>query len=185
MGIDNKVQVAQIVAVANDNVIGYKNTIPWRSKVDLNFFKQATMGFPLVMGRKTYESLPGSLKGRVVYIVTRDKHYQPEKIKADGVHVTHSVREAIDAAKSWAIVAGVKVVWICGGADIYKAALPFTDMIVKTTVDLDVFGDTYYPTLDEWDWYPQAPAETVKDGDLTLTFERFGKNRRENKFFNK
>ncbi len=181
MAVQNKIRIAHIVATAKDNVIGDKNTIPWRSKVDLAFFKKATMGFPIIMGRKTYDSIPGKLLGRSIFVVTRDKKWKPEVRKGDCVEVHHSIDSALETATSWAICHGMKIVWIAGGADIYKATLPHVDMIMRTSVDIEVYGDTHYPELNEWDWYPQAEPEVEMDGDLKLTFERWGRNRRLNK----
>lgn len=171
MSLLKQITVAHIVATANDNVIGCKGGIPWHSKKDMQFFKKATLGFPVIMGKATYESLPVVLEGRVLFILTRNKSWLPSRKKADGVFVCHSVNEAVERAKEWAAINGKKMVWIAGGGEIYRETLPMVDMVMRTKVHVDIFGDTHYPELNEMEWCDKLPPEHVKDGYVDLTFE--------------
>lgn len=131
-----------IWAQAHRGVIGRDNTIPWRIPEDMAYFKDVTTGHPVIMGRRTWDSLPPRfrpLAGRRNIVVTRDRDWS-----ADGVEVTHSVDEAL-------ALAGPGETWVIGGGEIYAAALPRADRVAVTEVDLDVEGDAYAPALGpEW-----------------------------------
>jgi|SRR5690606_20282330 len=132
--------VTIIVAASENNVIGKDNNLLWHLPNDLKFFKQTTLGRPLVMGRKTFESLDGPLPKRRNIVVTRQSAYS-----AEGVEVAHSIEEALAGC------AGEEEVFIGGGAEIYKQALPLVDRIYLTRVHTVVEGDSYFVELgDEW-----------------------------------
>lgn len=130
-----------IVAAAENNAIGKDNDLLWHLPNDLKFFKQKTSGRSLIMGRKTFESLDGPLPKRRNLIVTRQSNYQ-----ASGAEVVHSLPEAL------ALCAGEEEVFIGGGAEIYKQALPFVDRIYLTRVHTHIQGDSYFVDLDEQEW---------------------------------
>ena len=132
--------VALVAAIARGGVIGRDGGIPWHIPEDVARFKALTTGHAVVMGRKTWESLPERfrpLPGRRNVVVTRDSSWN-----ASGAERAGSVEEALEALRD------VERVFVIGGAEIYAAALPYADELVLTEVDLDVDGDTFFP---EWD----------------------------------
>ncbi|MBO6784027.1 MAG: type 3 dihydrofolate reductase [Alphaproteobacteria bacterium] len=143
-----------IVAVADNGVIGRDGGLPWRLPGDLAHFKATTMGKPIVMGRKTWESLGRPLPGRDNIVVTRDPAYV-----ADGA----AVAADLDAALAAAGDAGE--VMIIGGAEIYALALPRADRIHLTRVHASPEGDTHFPDLDLDRWREVAREDHDADGD--------------------
>jgi len=141
-------RISMIVAVAENGVIGKDNDLPWRLSSDLKYFKQVTGGKPVLMGRKTWESLPRRpLPNRPNIVITRDTTYE-----ADGAHVVASVEDAI--AKAGALLStgeGDEAV-IMGGAQIYKAGYAFADRLYYTQVHANVEGDTYFDEVDLSEW---------------------------------
>jgi dihydrofolate reductase len=133
--------ISLIVAMANNGVIGRDNRLPWRLPADLAHFKRVTMGKPMIMGRKTWESLPGLLPGRRHIVVTRDQAYQ-----AEGCTLVHSLDQALAAAGE------VPEVMIVGGGTIYKESLPRADRLYLTQVDLEAEGDAHFPKIDFSQW---------------------------------
>ena len=133
---------AIVVAAAENNVIGKDNGLIWHLPADLRHFKQLTMGHPILMGRKTYESIGKPLPGRTSVIVTYQEDYA-----ADGCLVAHSLQEAIEQAKALD-----ETIYIIGGAEIYKQALPLTDVIYLTRLHHTFDGDVSFPELDENEW---------------------------------
>jgi len=168
------IKVKHIVACDVNNAIGKENTIPWRSKLDMAFFKETTMGYPLVMGRKTYESLPGALKGRHLFVITRDKDWSSGTPKGESVFIFHSVEEALDAAKTCAKELNKDTVWIIGGEQIYRETLPFTDEVYQTTICIIVKEpDAFYPLLSDSEWKERQPVREVEDGRVAVYFRSF------------
>ncbi|GAB3204444.1 dihydrofolate reductase [Pontibacter aydingkolensis] len=156
-----------IVATAENNVIGKDNQLIWHLPADLKHFKQLTMGHPILMGRKTYESIGKPLPGRTSIIITRQKDFE-----AEGCIVAHSVQEAIEKAKELD-----EQVCIIGGAEIYKQALPLTDCIELTKIHHSFDGDTFFPEINEKDWEVVAeekhePDEKNKYSYTFLTLKR-------------
>ena len=135
--------ISQIVAVANNNVIGKDNDLIWRLPADLKHFKNITMGHCMLMGRKNFESIGRPLPGRTTIIVTRNKDY-----KVDGCHTVFSIEEGIDLAKSL----NETELMIIGGGQIYEQSLPSTSKIYFTAVHETFEGDTSYPTLSSDKW---------------------------------
>lgn len=132
-----------IVAVADNGVIGREGGLPWRLSEDLRRFKQRTLGRPVVMGRKTWESLGKPLPGRTNIVITRRGNYQ---VDVSGVIVARDLDAAIAAAGD------VDEVMIIGGAEIYALALPRADLLELTQVHAIVEGDTVFPALPSADW---------------------------------
>ncbi len=139
--------VAIVVAVANNGVIGRGNALPWDLPDDLQHFKRTTMGRPIIMGRKTFESIGRPLPGRLNIILTRDSAWQ-----APGVSVATSMQQAIDIAEDQALIDGADSVVVIGGAEIYRQALPITSRVFLTRVHGDVQGDAFFDLdqLVEW-----------------------------------
>ncbi|MBU6261802.1 MAG: dihydrofolate reductase [Bacteroidetes bacterium] len=136
--------VSLIVAAGNNNAIGKDNQLLWHLPKDLQFFKQTTWAMPVVMGRKTFESLGGKpLNGRINIIITRQTNWSHE-----GVVVVHSLADAIFYAKE----SDYKEVFIAGGGEIYAQALPKANKIFLTRVDATIDGDTFFPEIDSSDW---------------------------------
>lgn len=139
-----------IAAVARNGVIGRDNRLPWKLSEDLKRFKALTMGHPLIMGRKTWESLPGILPGRPHIVVSRNPDY-----RAEGATVVHSLPAAITAAGS---MAGGDEVFVIGGAELYAQALAIADRLQLTEIDADFEGDAHFP-----DWDRSLWRETARD----------------------
>ena len=130
-----------IVAMSNNRVIGRDNTIPWHLPADLRHFKQTTLGKPILMGRKTFESIGRPLPERRNIVMTRDNSYT-----APGCTVVHSIDAALQAA------AGSDEVVVIGGAEFYRQVLPQVDTIYLTQIHADLEGDTFFPALDDEHW---------------------------------
>ncbi len=135
-----------VVAVAKNGVIGRAGGLPWRLPADLRRFRARTMGRPLVMGRRTFESIGRPLPGRETIVLTRDDAFAPA-----GVHVAHSLATVLRLADERARAMGVDEAIVAGGADVYAALLPFATEMHVTEVDLEPDGDVQFPKLDaEW-----------------------------------
>ncbi|MEL7040681.1 MAG: dihydrofolate reductase [Pseudomonadota bacterium] len=139
------IQLCLIVARARNGVIGKDGDLPWRLSDDLKHFKSTTRGCPLIMGRKTWESLPKRpLPGRDCLVLSRDGSYA-----APGARVFTQIQPAIETAKALARAAGKESVFVSGGSTIYATALPYADRLYITEVDIDVSGDAWFPDFDE------------------------------------
>jgi dihydrofolate reductase len=134
-------RVEIVVARADNGVIGAGGGLPWRLPADLRHFKAVTSGAPMIMGRKTFASLPGLLPGRRHIVLTRDPDWQ-----AEGAEVAHSLDEAL-------ALAGGDRVSVIGGADIFALFLPLTDRIHLTEVHVAPDGDTFMPAPDPAVWH--------------------------------
>lgn len=138
--------VAMIVAVAKNNVIGKDNQLPWHIPEDLKWFKENTMGKPIIMGRKTFQSLGRLLPGRTHIVISGNDAFHH-----DGVHRAASLEEAISLGERVATETGAKEIMVIGGGTIYEQALARADRIYRTLVDLEPEGDAYFPALtSEW-----------------------------------
>jgi len=136
--------VSLIVAAGTNNAIGKDNQLLWHLPKDLQFFKQTTWAMPVVMGRKTFESLGGKpLNGRVNIIITRQKDWSHE-----GVVVVHSLADALFFAKE----SDYKELFIAGGGEIYAQAMSQANKIYMTRVDAVIEGDTFFPEIDSSDF---------------------------------
>ncbi|WP_420642844.1 dihydrofolate reductase [Candidatus Leptofilum sp.] len=136
--------IAIIVAMDKNCLIGADNGLPWRLPDDMQWFVQQTMGKPVIMGRKTYESIPAKfrpLKGRHNIVLTRDLLYQ-----APGATVVHTIEAALDAAGD------AQEIIIGGGANLYAQLLSQTTRIYLTLVEAELGGDAFFPELDWFDW---------------------------------
>jgi dihydrofolate reductase len=135
--------ISQIVAVSLNNVIGKDNGLPWSMPTDMAYFKNMTWGHHIVTGRRNYEAEGKALPGRVNMVLTRNSSFQIN----DGI-VIHQLDEAIEIAYK----AGENELFIVGGAEIYKLAMPVTDRVYLTRIHAVVDGDTFYPELDVSIW---------------------------------
>lgn len=130
-----------IVAVSDNGVIGFKNDLPWRLSSDLKRFKSITMGHSILMGRKTFESLPKLLPGRKTVILTRQSDY-----KFEGAIVVDSLNSAIDVCREEAEA------FVIGGAEIYHQALSSAARLYLTKVHAEIKGDTFFPSINWHEW---------------------------------
>jgi dihydrofolate reductase len=144
--------------MAANRVIGADGALPWHLPADLRRFKAVTMGHHLVMGRNTYESIGRPLPGRTSIVLTRDR-----SATLPGVLVAHSLDEAIERA------AGDPELYVIGGEQVFRAALPIADRIVLTEIHQEVAGDTVFPELDRADW-AVVSSEPLPDPVLHATF---------------
>lgn len=136
-----------IVAAARNGVIGVDNQLPWRLPADLKRFKSLTMGRPIVMGRKTWDSIGRPLPGRANIVVSRDADF-----RAEGAQVVADIAAALAQAEAEAMAGGLGEVFIIGGETIYRQTLDQVSRVYLTSVDVEVVGDAFYPALDEGEW---------------------------------
>lgn len=144
-----------VVAMARNRTIGKDNGLPWHLPEDLRHFKALTMGRPLLMGRRTWESIGRPLPGRTSIVVTRDGGYAVPA----GVLVETSIDAALARAGAIAARDGVEECMVIGGAEIYAACLPRTDRIHLTLIDRDIEGDTWFPALEPAQWREHCTGE--------------------------
>jgi dihydrofolate reductase len=167
--------ISIVAAVAANGVIGRDNAVPWRLSTDLKRLKSLTMGHHIIMGRKTFESLPQPLPGRTNIVITRDPAYRPP----DGVLVAETVDRALDLARDDAEV------FILGGAQIYAQSLHRADRMYITEVHADVEGDTTFPEFDqvvEWRLADREDYEADAKNEYPFSFllyERAGSGERQ------
>jgi len=146
-------KISMIVAMAEQRVIGLDNDMPWHLPADLQHFKKVTLGKPVIMGRKTYDSIGRALPGRLNIVISRD----PE-LSIEGVCCVTSIEQALTAAKD------VDEVMIIGGASIYQHFLEVANRLYLTFIDLQVTGDTYFPDyLAEGKWQEIAREQYLAD----------------------
>ena len=136
-------KISMIAAMAHDRVIGKDNQMPWHLPADLAHFKRITLGKPILMGRKTFESIGRPLPGRRNLVISRNPDYQ-----AEGIEVVGSVEAAL------ALLAGssVEELMVIGGGHLYAEMLPSADCLYLTRIDLAVEGDTRFPAFDDGQW---------------------------------
>ena len=141
-----------VVAVARNGVIGRDNALPWRLPAELAHFKRVTMGHPIVMGRRTYESIGKPLPGRKNIVVTHDRTFE-----APGCTVVTSLEEA------WKAADGADEVCVIGGTTLFAETLPAADVIHLTEVEAEVEGDTWFPPFDRGEWQEKEIARHPAD----------------------
>ncbi|MBX2808121.1 MAG: dihydrofolate reductase [Cellvibrionaceae bacterium] len=146
-----QITLAMIVAMANNRAIGKDNQLLWHLPEDLKYFKRITMGKPIIMGRKTFDSIGRPLPGRLNIVLSRQKNDLGE-----AVEVVHTLDEAIQLAKTQAAIDGVDEIMVIGGAQLYAAALDRAEKIYVTQVDADIEGDCFFPALDAASWQQVA-----------------------------
>ncbi len=159
------VPLALIAARARNGVIGLDNRMPWHLPEDLAYFKRVTLGKPVVMGRKTFESIGRPLPGRLNIVVTRNPDWQ-----AVGVQVAHS----LDAALALAAAAAPEEIMLIGGAELYRQALPQADVLYLTEIDAEFAGDAFFPEVDLARWRIDREEAGQRDSDgLRWRFVRY------------
>ena len=148
-------QLSMIWAMAENRVIGRNNSLPWRLPNDMRHFMQTTLGRPVIMGRKTFESMKAPLPGRTNIVLTQNPDWQ-----RDGVQVVATLKEAIELAESQGLIDGVDEVMVIGGAQIYEMALPMADKLYVTLVHDEPQGDVFFPEFDLASWVVIAEQRT-------------------------
>ncbi|CAA0080013.1 Dihydrofolate reductase type 3 [Zhongshania aliphaticivorans] len=141
------VRVSLIVAMAKNRVIGIDNQLPWHLPADLKHFKATTMSKPIVMGRKTWESIGRPLPGRSNIVVSRRAGFV-----AEGAAVVSNVADGLELARSEAAAAGLEEIFVIGGETIYRQVMDLVDRVFVTEVDLEPEGDAWFPKMEPNDW---------------------------------
>ncbi|MBB09985.1 MULTISPECIES: dihydrofolate reductase [unclassified Alcanivorax] len=166
------IRLSLMVAKASNRVIGRNNKLPWYLPNDLKYFKQVTFGKPVIMGRKTWDSLGKPLPGRTNIVITRQADFQ-----AEGAKVVATLDEAVTLAENVAFIEGQDEAVVMGGAEIYALALPQADRLYLTEVHAEVDGDTWFPEYDTSEWKEigreDFPAEGPNPYDYSfVVYER-------------
>ena len=158
-------KIAMIAAVAENNAIGINNKMPWYLPGDLRYFKAVTMGKPIIMGRKTFDSLRKPLPGRTNIVITRDKSWDHE-----GVKVVHNLQDAISLAEDVALINGNDEIMVIGGEQIYRQALPMAERLYLTKVFRSFEGDAFFPEIDDSEWLVTAREDKTSEEGEALEF---------------
>lgn len=153
--------ISLVVAASTNNVIGKNNQLLWSLPNDMRFFKNTTWAMPVLMGRKTFESLGKPLPGRLNIVITRQKDWTPE-----GAKIVHSLEDAIKAASK----ADYKEAFIIGGGEIFKEAMIVADKIYMTRVDAELDGDAFFPVIDKTQWQLISEDSRVADAKHAYSY---------------
>jgi dihydrofolate reductase len=164
--------IVLVAAVGENGVIGNEGVLPWRLKSDLQHFKRLTIGKPVIMGRKTFESIGRALKDRTNIVLTRDLG-----LRAPGAVLATSLDAAFAFAKADADTRGVAEIMVIGGSDVFDEAMAFADRLEITRVHTAPQGDSFFPDIDMSQWRETRREERLKgphdDADFTvLTYQR-------------
>ena len=154
--------ISFVLAAGRNDVIGKANGLPWHLPADLRYFKKVTLGHPIIMGRKTFDSVGKALPGRLNVVVTRSESFAPE-----GVIVLRSIEEALE--RDYAC----DEVFVVGGSEIFRQAMPRANRIYLTRIDHDFEGDTYFPKMnpDEWKLVSREAHEPDEKNKWPYAFE--------------
>ncbi len=156
----NQPIISIIVAVDANNLIGNKNTIPWKIPGELTRFRSITMDKPIIMGRKTHESIGKILDGRINIILTKNKKY-----KKKYVHIFNDFLECIKQFSSY------PEIMIIGGSEIYNLALPYTNRIYMTQINSEFVGDTWFPNINKAEWnIIEQEQKIYKEKNISYSF---------------
>jgi dihydrofolate reductase len=158
--------ISIVVAAAENNVIGRGGQLPWRIPSDLRLFRELTLGKPVLMGRKTYQSIGKPLPGRTNVVITRDPRFRPP-----GVLVACSLEAALDDARASAEALGVNEIMVIGGAEVYRQVLSRAGRIYLTRVHATVEGDATLPVLapSEWGQIEERPVPRAPQDEFACT----------------
>jgi dihydrofolate reductase len=159
------VKVSLVAAVARGGVIGRDNAIPWRIPEDMRHFRELTIGHPVIMGRRTWDSLPERfrpLPGRRNVVVTRNRAW-----RADGAERAGSLREALS------LLYDASQVFVIGGGELYAHSLPLADELLLTEVDAEVEGDTFFPSWDRERFREDSREQHVSETGIPFSFVRY------------
>ena len=162
--------LSHIVAASENNVIGFHNQLPWHLPNDFKYFKNKTWGLPVIMGRKSFESLKKALPGRINIVVTRDKSW-----KADDAIIVSNIDDAIAKAQE----SNAKEIFIIGGGEIFRQTINMVSRIYRTCVHAVIEGDTFYPEINKNIWHLVSENSFAADekNNYDYTFEVWEKNK--------
>lgn len=149
-------RLSLIVAVARNGVIGKGGNLAWKISDDLKFFRETTTGHPVIMGRKTFDSIGKPLPKRTNIVISRTMK------ERDGVHVARTIESALEFARCEAKKMGVDEAFVIGGADLYEKTLPLADRLYLTEVEADVDGDVRFPAIDPSEWSRRSAGRAEK-----------------------
>lgn len=152
-------RLSLIAAVADNGVIGIKNQLPWKLPADLQHFKKITMGHPIIMGRKTFESIGRPLPGRRNIVLSRIKHFS-----IPGCEVVSTLEAALEKLKE------AEEVFIIGGESVYKEAMPFAQKLYITQVHAQVEGDTFFPKWEQSKWIEVSREDHEEDEENEYSY---------------
>ncbi len=159
--------LSMIAALGVNRVIGFNNSMPWHLPTDFKYFKATTLGKPIIMGRKTWDSLGRPLPGRLNLVVSRQTD-----LHLEGAEVFASLQDAIERAEEWAEEQGVSEVMLIGGAQLYRQGLPDADRLYLTRVGLSPVGDAWFPEFDHTQWtLVSEELHAAADGKPAFSFE--------------
>lgn len=163
-----------IVAMGENRVIGRNNALCWHQRSDLKFFKANTVGRPMVMGRKTFQSIGKPLPNRETIVLTRDVNWHAP----EGVHVRSSLDDALHLANELGTRMGASDIAIVGGADLYAQTLPLADKILLTLVHAKPEGDTFFPHFEHlpFDEVSHEPHKAAEGDDHDVTFLTYARS---------
>jgi dihydrofolate reductase len=147
-----------IVARSSNHVIGKNNQLPWKISADLQFFKKVTLGYPIIMGRKTWESIGRPLPGRRNIVVSRNSEYQ-----AKGAELVLSLDEALQSLREF------ERVFVIGGQQLFNQAFPLADQLFITEIELKVEGDTFFEVPDPQNWQI-VERNAASEGDIQFSY---------------
>ncbi|WP_047243501.1 dihydrofolate reductase [Chromobacterium subtsugae] len=162
MTAQNKPRLTLVAAMASNRTIGVDNQLPWHLPEDLRHFKAATLGKPVIMGRKTWDSIGKPLPGRRNIVVTRQADW-----RADGAEAAHSLEEAL------ALAGAVEEVCLIGGAELYRQAIAVADRLCLTEIADAYDGDAHFPAFSAADWRQASREEAVSAGGLAYAFVNY------------
>jgi dihydrofolate reductase len=160
-----KPAIVLVAAQAKNRVIGDDNRLIWRLKSDLKHFRALTMGHPVIVGRKTFESIGKPLPGRRMIVLTRDPAFAVE-----GVRVAHDIAEALAIGAEEAATLGVPAIFVAGGGEIYRLFLERADRLEITEVDLEPAGDATFPVIEPALWRVAKEQSFTKSADDEADF---------------
>ncbi|MBT3567035.1 MAG: dihydrofolate reductase [Porticoccus sp.] len=160
----DKMRLSLIVAMANNRTIGLNNTLPWHLPGDLKYFKSITMGKPIVMGRKTFDSIGKPLPGRLNIVITRNTNWS-----FSGVEVASSLDQAKNIVSL--MDESMSEIMVIGGSEIYNTAIDQADRLYITRVQASFEGDTFFPLFDEEIWHEVSRQEPEQQGETPYFFQ--------------
>lgn len=162
----NRPSISMIVARSSNHVIGKNNQLPWKISADLQFFKKVTLGYPIIMGRKTWESIGRPLPGRRNIVVSRNSEYQ-----AKGAELVLSLDEALQSLREF------ERVFVIGGQQLFNQAFPLADQLFITEIELKVEGDTFFEVPDPQNWQI-VEQNAASEGDIQFSYVTLNRIRR-------
>jgi dihydrofolate reductase len=153
-------KISLIVAMASNRVIGNNNVMPWHLSADLKKFKQITMGSPILMGRKTFESIGRPLPGRTNIILSRNSEYRQDECLVFN-DIEKAIKKACESSGE---------IFVIGGADLYEAMLPIADALYITIINREFQGDAFFPDIDMNEWSEVEREDIYDDPDTAFTY---------------